>query len=303
MPSTREIRRRIKSVRNTAQITKAMQMVASSKMARAQQSALNGRPFATMALDLMSRLAADPHEEVHPLMAVREVKKRALIVVSTDKGLCGALNSNLFREVTRYDPATTLFIAVGRKAAQFLARARRQLAAEFSYHDTPDYADCRAISRFAQEFFLKGEVDSVEVLFTRFINTLSQRPEALVLLPSGSVESKRARLKTDTGAEPAPVAAGEPEARPAAEHLEYLFEPNAAELLDRLLQYLLDFEVGQILLEAKASEHSARMVAMKNATDNAQQLIKDLTLEYNKMRQASITNELLEITTAQLALG
>jgi F-type H+-transporting ATPase subunit gamma len=134
------------------------------------------------------------------------------------------------------------------------------------------------------------------VLFTRFINTLSQRPEALVLLPSGSVESKRARLKTDTGAEPA---AGEPE----AEHLEYLFEPNAAELLDRLLQYLLDFEVGQILLEAKASEHSARMVAMKNATDNAQQLIKDLTLEYNKMRQASITTELLEISSAAMALG
>ena len=192
MASTREIRRRIKSVRNTAQITKAMQMVASSKMVRAQQSALNGRPFATMAIDLMSRLAADSQEEVHPLMAEREIKKRALIVVSTDKGLCGALNSNLFREVAKYDPAATVFIAVGRKAAQFLARARRKLAAEFSYHDTPDYADCRAISRFAQELFLKGEVDVVEVMFTRFINTLSQRPEALVLLPSGSVESKRA---------------------------------------------------------------------------------------------------------------
>ena len=181
MASTREIRRRIKSVRNTAQITKAMQMVASSKMVRAQQSALNGRAFATMTIDLMSRLAADPQEEVHPLMAEREIKKRALIVVSTDKGLCGALNSNLFREAAKYDPAATVFIAVGRKAAQFLARARRKLAAEFSYHDTPDYEDCRAISRFAQDLFLKGEVDVVEVLFTRFINTLSQRPEALVL--------------------------------------------------------------------------------------------------------------------------
>jgi len=293
MASTREIRRRIKSVRNTAQITKAMQMVASSKMVRAQQSALNGRPFATMAIDLMSRLAADLQEEVHPLMAEREIKKRALIVVSTDKGLCGALNSNLFREVAKYDPAATVFIAVGRKAAQFLARARRKLAAEFSYHDTPDYADCRAISRFAQELFLKGEVDVVEVMFTRFINTLSQRPEALVLLPSGSIESKRARLKPEAKAA----------TKPADEHREYLFEPNAAELLDRLLQYLLDFEVGQLLLEAKASEHSARMVAMKSATDNAQQLIKDLTLEYNKMRQASITTELLEISSAAMALG
>ena len=293
MASTREIRRRIKSVRNTAQITKAMQMVASSKMARAQQSALNGRPFATMAIDLMSRLAADQHEDVHPLMAEREVKKRALIVVSTDKGLCGALNSNLFREAAKYDPASTLFIAVGRKAAQFLARARRKLAAEFSYHDTPDYADCRAISRFAQEAFLKGEVDQVEVLFTRFINTLSQRPEAQVLLPSGSVESKRARLQPEISTP----------AKPADQHLEYLFEPSAAELLDRLLQYILDFEVGQLLLEAKASEHSARMVAMKSATDNAQQLIKDLTLEYNKMRQASITTELLEISSAAMSLG
>jgi F-type H+-transporting ATPase subunit gamma len=270
-----------------------MQMVASSKMVRAQQSALNGRPFATMAIDLMSRLAADPQEEVHPLMAEREIRKRALIVVSTDKGLCGALNSNLFREVAKYDPAATVFIAVGRKAAQFLARARRKLAAEFSYHDTPDYADCRAISRFAQELFLKGEVDAVEVMFTRFINTLSQRPEALTLLPSGSIESKRARLKPEVKAA----------AKPANEHLDYLFEPNAAELLDRLLQYLLDFEVGQLLLEAKASEHSARMVAMKSATDNAQQLIKDLTLEYNKMRQASITTELLEISSAAMALG
>ncbi len=293
MASTREIRRRIKSVRNTAQITKAMQMVASSKMARAQQAALNGRPFATMAIDVMSRLAADQNEAVHPLMLEREVKRRALIVVSTDKGLCGALNSNLFREAAKYEPATTLFIAVGRKAAQFLARARRNLAAEFSYHDTPDYSDFRAISQFAQEAFLKGEVDRVDVLFTRFVNTLSQRPETLTLLPSGSLESKRARLHPGT-----PVVT-----QPPGEVLDYLFEPNAAELLDRLFQFLLDFELGQLLLEAKASEHSARMVAMKSATDNAQQLIKDLTLEYNKMRQASITTELLEISSAAMSLG
>ena len=157
MPSTRDIRRRIKSVKSTAQITKAMQMVASSKMLKAQQGALNFRPFAAMASELMSHLAADTGDYRHPLMEAREVRKRAVIVVSTDKGLCGALNSNLFREVSKYDTATTQFIAVGKKAAQFLARTRRKLVAEFTYHDTPTYAECQAISKFAQDLFLKGE--------------------------------------------------------------------------------------------------------------------------------------------------
>ena len=150
MPSTRDIRRRIKSVKSTAQITKAMQMVASSKMLKAQQGALNFRPFAAMAGEIMEHLAEDTGDYRHPLMEVREVRKRAVIVISTDKGLCGALNSNLFRELSKYDTATTQFIAVGRKAAQFLARTKRKLVAEFTYHDTPTYAECQAISKFAQ---------------------------------------------------------------------------------------------------------------------------------------------------------
>ncbi|MDD1649178.1 MAG: ATP synthase F1 subunit gamma [Methylococcaceae bacterium] len=288
MPSTRDIRRRIKSVKNTAQITKAMQMVASSKMQKAQQSALQGRAFAKMANDLIAHLTTETRDYSHPLMEVREVRKRAVVLIGTDKGLCGALNSNLFRDAAKYDPATTQFIAVGRKAAQFLARAKRKLVAEFLYHDTPTYSECQAISKFAQDHFLKGEVDTVDVLYTRFINTLSQRPDVRPLLPMASVEAMKAE------------AAEKAEER---ESFDFLFEPDASTVLERLMLYLVDFRIAQLLLEAKASEHSARMVAMKSATDNANQLIKDLTLEYNKLRQASITKELLEISSAQMALG
>jgi F-type H+-transporting ATPase subunit gamma len=292
VPSTRDIRRRIKSVKNTAQITKAMQMVASSKMQRAQQGALNFRPFAAMAGEIMGHLAGDTGGYRHPLMETREVRRRLVIIISTDKGLCGALNSNLFREVMKYDAATTQFVAVGKKAAQFLARTRRKLIAEFTYHDTPTYAECQTISKFAQDEFLKGEADAVDVLYTRFINTLSQRPDMYALLPMGSAESLVSEARSH---------AAQPPAEP--QHIDFLFEPAPATVMDQLVLYFLDFRVSQLLLEAKASEHSARMVAMKNATDNARHLVDHLTLEYNRMRQANITKELLEIASAAMALG
>jgi F-type H+-transporting ATPase subunit gamma len=294
MPSTRDIRRRIKSVKSTAQITKAMQMVASSKMLKAQQGALNYRPFAAMASQIMEHLAEDTDDYRHPLMESREVRKRAVVLISTDKGLCGALNSNLFREASKYDTATTQFIAVGKKAGQFIARTKRKLVAEFTYHDITTYAECQAISKFAQEMFLKGEADAVDVLYTRFINTLSQRPDKRALLPMGSAESLRTEARDHAKAAPVPV---------EHQRIDFIFEPDPATVMDRLVLYFLDFRVAQLLLEAKASEHSARMVAMKNATDNADQLVKHLTLDYNKMRQASITNELLEISSAAMALG
>lgn len=292
MPSTRDIRRRIRSVKNTAQITKAMEMVASSKMLKAQQSALNGRPFMAMAGELIEHLTEASIDYKHPLMEQHEVRKRALVVVGTDKGLCGALNSNLFREVAKYDTGRTEFVAVGKKAAQFLARTRRKLVGEFPYHDRPTYGECQTISKFAQNLFLKGEVDAVDVLYTRFINTLSQRSEVQPLLPIADVAAVGAEARRH-GAQPAAD-------RP---RYDFLFEPDAPTLLERLMIYFVDFRVAQMLYEAKASEHSARMVAMKNATDNADHLIKDLTLEYNKMRQASITKELLEISSAAMALG
>jgi F-type H+-transporting ATPase subunit gamma len=292
MPSTRDIRRRISSVKNTAKITKAMQMVAASKMRRAQQAALAGRPYARLMNQVLAHVSEHAGDFNHPLMEKRNGPKRAVILVATDKGLCGALNSNLMREAARFDKNTTVFITAGRKAAQFIARSRRTLAAEFTYKDAPLFTEARAISRFARELFLKGEVDSVDLLFTRFFSTLSQKPQVLPFLPIQEIK---------------PVTAGIAEQRTAEELMqgstEFLFEPSAEQVLSAMLPHSLNFLMYQVLLEAKASEQSAKMVAMKNATDNANQLIKDLTLEYNKMRQASITKELLEISSAAMALG
>jgi F-type H+-transporting ATPase subunit gamma len=293
MPSTRDIRRRIKSVKNTAQITKAMQMVASSKMRKAQQAALAGRPYADLMNKVLAEVTKDEKDFTHPLLETREVRKRCAIVVSTDKGLCGSLNSNLLREAARYDRETTVYITAGRKASQFVARTKRQLAAEFTYKDAPLFSEARAISRFARDLFTKGEVDHVDILFTNFISTLAQRPETVQLLPVGRIRAVVAGVHGYALQEELSSSGG----------VEYLFEPSAGQVLGELLPHYLNFRIYQILLEAKASEHSARMVAMKNATDNAQQIIKDLTLEYNKLRQANITKELLEITTAQMALG
>jgi len=293
MASTRDLRRRIKSIRNTSQITKAMQMVAAAKMRKAQQAAVAGRPYASLMNEVLAEVTANAGDFSHPLTEVREIRKRAVIVVSTDKGLCGALNSNLLREAARFDKETTVYITAGRKASQFIARTKRQLAAEFTYKDAPLFGEARAISRFAQDLFTKGEVDAVDILFTNFISTLAQKPEVRTLLPVGEIKAVHAELEEGT-AESGKLLKGA---------TEFLFEPGADQVLGSLLPHYLNFQVYQILLEAKASEHSARMVAMKNATDNAQQLIKDLTLEYNKLRQANITKELLEITTAQMAMG
>ena len=292
MPSTRDIRRRIKSVKNTAQITKAMQMVASSKMRRAQLAALAGRPYAKLMNTMLADVAGDAKDFTHPLMEKRGGKKRCVILVSSDKGLCGALNSNLTREAFKYDKDTTVFVCAGKKGAQFIARNKRNLAAEFTYKDAPLFAEARAISKFVQDLFLKGEVDSVEILYTNFISTLVQKPEAQTMLPIGELKG----VQVDVHGHETSVALEK-------SGVEFQFEPGADAVLGSLLPHYLNFQIYQVLLEAKASEQSSRMVAMKNATDNAKQLIKDLTLEYNKLRQANITKELLEITTAQMALG
>jgi len=292
MPSTRDIRRRIKSVKNTAQITKAMQMVAASKMRRAQQAALAGRPYANLMNQVLAEVSAGAGDFSHPLIEPGKGDKRALIVVSSDKGLCGALNSNLFREAAKIDKDKTVFLSAGRKAAQFLARTKRNLAAEFSYKDAPQFAEARAISKMAQDMFLKGEVSGVDILFTNFVSTLNQHPEIRTFLPVGEIKGIEAGIDGESS-----------EKELERSNQEFLFEPNPQEVLGNLLPHYLNFQMYQILLESKASEHSARMVAMKNATDNAKQLIKDLTLEYNKLRQAMITNELLEITSAAMALG
>ena len=292
MPSTRDIRRRIKSVKNTAQITKAMQMVAAAKMRKAQQAALVGRPYAQLLNEIMAEAATRTVGFDHPLMQARPVARRAVVLVGTDRGLCGALNGNLFREVVKQDKNTTVYVTAGKKAAQFVSRTKRTLAAEFHYKDTPEFAEARAISRFVQQMFLKGEVDAVDILFPRFINTLTQQPQTVSFLPIGEISAATAGVNAPAQELPAASATDV-----------FDFEPDEETVLGELLPHSLNFQMHQILLETKASEQSARMVAMKNATDNAQQIIKDLTIEYNKLRQANITKELLEITTAQMAVG
>jgi len=293
MPSTRDIRRRIKSVKNTAQITKAMQMVAAAKMRKAQQAALVGRPYASLLNEVLAQASARTGSFKHPLMEVRPVKKRAVILVSSDRGLCGGLNGNLFREVVKLDKNTTVFITAGRKASQFVARTKRALAAEFTYKDAPQFAEARAISKFAQDLFLKGEADVVDILFSKFVSTLVQQPKIVPFLPVGKITAVTAGINAPPVELPASTLATDT----------FEFEPDETTVLGGLLPHSLNFQMHQILLEAKASEQSARMVAMKSATDNAKQIIKDLTLEYNKLRQANITKELLEITTAQMAVS
>ena len=293
MNSPRDIRRRIRSISSTAQITKAMQMVAASKMRKAQQAALAGRPFVQLLYRIQREATTRMREFSHPLLEVREVRKRAVILIGADKGLCGALNSNIFRLVTQFDPQSTVFITAGRKAAQFVARSGRQLVAEFAYADKPSFPEAVAIANFARDLFLKREVDQVQVAATRFMNTLTQLPIVLEFLPVGEVkaltipgspfEEKLATLEEDL----------------AADTTESLFEPNPEALVSYLLSHYLNIYIYQTLLNAKASEQSARMVSMKNATDSADGLISDLTLEYNKLRQGNITKELLEIAGGQ----
>ena len=289
MASLRDIRRRIKSVKNTAQITKAMQMVAASKMRKAQQAALNGRPYAILLNRVLVSLRNRLEERVHPLLEKREVKSELVVVLSTDKGLCGGLNTNLLREVINFDTTITKFVSVGRKGTQFLARTKRNMIADFPLKEQPTFLETKAISKFLIERFLSGDVDKVSVLYPRFVNTLTQKPTTLTLLPITSLEEAGIQFPDEP---PIPEAEGD-----------IIFEPSPEKILDNLLPYYIHFELFQMLLATRASEHSARMVAMKSATDNAKEIVKDLTLEYNKARQASITKELLEITTAQLALG
>jgi len=293
MNSPRDLRRRIRSISGTAQITKAMQMVAASKMRKAQLAALAGRPFVHLLYRIQREATTRMGEFSHPLLEVREVRKRAVILIGADKGLCGALNSNLFRLVTQFDPQSTAFITAGRKAAQFVARSGRELVAEFAYAGTPSFPEAVAMANFARDLFLKREVDQVQVAATRFLNTLTQQPVVLEFLPVGEIkaltipgspfEEKLATLEEDL----------------AADTTESLFEPNPEALVSYLLSHYLNIYIYQTLLNAKASEQSARMVSMKNATDSADGLISDLTLEYNKLRQGNITKELLEIAGGQ----
>jgi F-type H+-transporting ATPase subunit gamma len=277
----RALRRRIRSINSTAQITRAMQMVAASKMRKAQQLAIEVRPFVRLLYRIQRMATTHAEDYTHPLMDIRPVRTRAVVLVAADKGLCGSLNTNVFRLATQYDAASTVFITAGRKASQFIAQTRRRLIAEFAYGDTPQFAESRAIVAMARDLFLKGDVDAVDVIASRFINTLTQQALAISLLPIGDI----------TGLEIPGLSPRDAKALP----LDVLFEPNAADIVNYAIGHYLNVFVHVVLLNAKASEQSARMVSMQNATDSAAEMIRSLTLEYNKLRQGRITQQLLEI--------
>jgi F-type H+-transporting ATPase subunit gamma len=291
MASTRDIRRRIKSVKNTRQITKAMELVAASKMKKAQAAALAGRPYAELMAQMLAALATRVEESQHPFLAKREVRTRGIILITSDKGLCGPLNTNVFKLVSDIKTPAK-YAVIGRKGAQFIARTRRELLADFPASDRTSFADIKVVAEFMVKQFLDGAVDTVEVIWPRFRNTLLQVPTLMPLLPLASLHEVLVDLHSDAGLK-APAA--------AVVECQMLFEPDASTVFESLLPLYINREIYQHALDAKASEHSARMVAMKTAKDNATKLLGDLTLEYNKARQAGITQEILEIAAAQFA--
>lgn len=287
MASPREIRRRIRSVRNISQITRAMEMVSASKMRRAQQRVTSSRPYAQRLQGVigdLSSLQLDPEEMAQfPMLQQREVKSAAIIVITPDKGLTGPLNANILRRATRFisqeAEVPVRVIAVGKKAREFMARTKQEMIAEFTgLGDNFSLDAIRPIANVAVDEFVSGRVDAVHIVYARYVNTLTQVPEVKQLLPIVRPEGQ-------------------------GEFSDYIFEPSPAGVLEQLLPRFLEVQVYQTLLEANASEHSARMVAMRNATDNAKELVSDLTLSYNKARQALITREVAEIAAGAAAAG
>lgn len=290
MASTRDIRRRIKSVKNTRQITKAMELVAASKMKKAQAAALAGRPYTQLMADMLAALATRVDESHHPFLTQREVKTRGILLVATDKGLCGPLNANLFKLVTDIKTPVKFYV-IGRKGAQFIARTKRNMVADFTVSDRVTFAEVKVVSEFMVAQFLEGTIDTIEVIYPRFKNTLIQESVVRPVLPLHNLKEFVAAVQADTGTVRVPH----------ADEREMLFEPGANQVLEALLPFYVNRQIFQFVLSAKASEHSARMVAMKTAKDNANKLVGELSLEYNKARQAAITQEILEIAASAFA--
>jgi F-type H+-transporting ATPase subunit gamma len=277
--SQRDIRRRIGAVRNIKQITRAMQFVAASKLKRAQDSTLAARPYSEKLDEVLADLASVLDEDDHPLLAERdEGGKRLIVLVTTDRGLAGPLNTNTIRyaarEITEH-PGDLSVVTVGRKGRDAMRRAGVPLEAHFAgFGDRPTFADVLPLARLITDDFMAGTYARVDIIYSRFVSTLVQRPEMFQLLP--------VRASEDTEGIPG---------------RQFIFEPGAATVLEQLVPRYVATRLFQAVLEAKASEESSRMVAMKNATENAEDLIEDLTLSYNKVRQANITREMIEIAS------
>ena len=284
MPSVRDIRRRIRSVENTGKVTNAMSLIAASKMRRAQMAVVEGRPYAEKIHDVIATLAAQPagdEDTVHPLLQVRSVNRVGLVVITPDRGLAGGMHATINRSVAQFilnSAAPVRSIVVGRKGRDFLVRYTEGVQAVFTdLGDRISLADTTAISRLAIDGYSEGEVDEVYVAYTRFLSTMQQRAVMERILPV------------------------EPAELDSAQRVGYIYEPDAATVLSTLLPQFVEMQIYHAVLENIASEQSARMVAMRSATDNANQLSSDLTLVMNKLRQDSITNELLDLVGGQIA--
>ncbi len=286
----REIRNRIKSVKSTGQITRAMQLVASSKMKRAQDAARAGRAYAELLGEILDTAQAKVGEFSHPLLTKRAVKVRGILLVTPDKGMAGALNGNLIRLAAEQQNA--VFVCIGRKGAQALARAGRKVLADFPVTDRANFSEVRPAAEYLLKAFTEGTVDTVEVLFAHFKNTMVQAPRVQRLLPADSLVGQAREFRAKLGL---------PEPKIEADERDMIFEPSPAAILNQLPALFFKQAVHQAVLESKASEFSARMVAMKAATDNAKKIGAALSLEYNKARQAAITQEILELTAGAAA--
>lgn len=300
MANTRELRRRIKSVKNTSQITKAMQMVAAAKMRKAQDQATAGRPYSENLIISLSRLLPKVNLQSHYLLQENNSKVSGVVLLSTDRGLVGALNTNLFRMVTNANYSNeTNFYTVGKKARVFTVKLGKNLKADFENADLVTFRQAKQLALLLIDSFKSGEISGASLVYPHFVSTLKQEPRTVKLLPIDleSVIASQAK-QSGSGKE---IASSSTTPRNDMSS-EFLFEPNADALLDYLLIHHLEEQIYQAMLETKASQYSAQMIAMKNATDNAKELVEDLKLTYNQTRQAAITTELLEITTAQVAM-
>ena len=293
MKGLREIKSRIKAVKSTGQITHAMQLVAASKMKRAQQAAERGRPYSMLLLDLLDTIEiAGGTDITHPLFDEnRPPNKRLIIVFSTDKGLAGPLNTNLFKTILDM-PKDISFIVVGEKCAKFLARMQRNVVASFRISDNVKFSEIKPVAQLALERYLSGESDTIEVLYSEYVNTLKQVPTCIKLAPAtelkSCVEHMRQTFKLDAH-------------KPSEDAREFSFEPSIAEILEELPSFYIKNAIYHMALDAKASEQSSRMVAMKSASDNADRLLAELSLEFNKARQNAITTEIIELASGAAA--
>jgi F-type H+-transporting ATPase subunit gamma len=296
MANLRDIRRRIKSVKNTAQITRAMQLVAAAKMKKAQDQALAGREYSAHLNQMLADIQENFGDESHPLLEKREGDRELVLVISTDKGLCGPLNTNLGKAIFAKVSPEAHYVTVGRKLRAMCEKLGKKVLADFTVKDPVPFAQTRPIAKLLTKEFLEGNYDKVTIVYTKFVNTLRQEPTIAQLLPIQEVQG-------DVEGESEAAAHGMPtEEKIKDAFRDYTFEPSPAAVLEALLPLYINYQAYQAHVEARASEHSARMVAMKAATDNAKKFIKELTLEYNKLRQGAITAELLEITTAMKAM-